>query len=73
MTHTFSRYHIVGNYAERSGIRILCPDRDNGSLLGGAPHDGHVVLGGWENGPVVVDVLHVHFDHGTRAQSTYRA
>lgn len=70
MTHTFSRYHIVGNDAERSGIRVLCPDRDDGSLFRVAPHDGHVVLGWGEYGPVVIDVLHVHFDHGTRAQST---
>lgn len=72
MTHTFSRYHIVGNHSEGSGIRVLCSDSDDGSLFGGAPDDGHVIFWGRKYGPVVVDVLHVHFDHGTRAQSTYK-
>lgn len=64
---TFGRYQVVGNDAERTGIQVLGPDRYDRALVVGTPHHGHIILGGQEHGPVVIDVLHVHFYHGARA------
>lgn len=67
---TFGRYHEVRNDPERSGIQVLGSHCYDWSLFTVAPRDWYVVLGGWEYGQVVVDVLHVQFYHGTRAQTT---